>query len=105
TIGILVGELVTNAVKHAFTGRERGLIEVILRRGEEGVPELAVVDDGVGLPGELPPGDGPGLGSVIVKQLAMQFGGEPRYERLPQGGLRVVVPLPDIEGAAKPTQE
>lgn len=98
TLGILVGELVTNAVKHAFPDGRSGTITVTLKRNAEGVPRLRVVDDGVGLAGELPSGDG-GLGSVIVRQLAGQFGGEAHYERRPGGGLSVTVLLPGIEGA------
>lgn len=101
TLGILVGELVTNAVKHAFPAGRSGTITVSLRRDEAGVPILRVLDDGVGMAGEQAPGDG-GLGSVIVRQLATQFGGEPHYERRPGGGLSVSVSLPGIEGAPAP---
>ena len=101
TLGILVGELVTNAVKHAFPGGRNGTITVTLKRDEAGVPTLRVLDDGVGISGEHLPGDG-GLGSVIVRQLANQFGGEPHYERRSGGGLSVSVSLPGIEGAPSP---
>ena len=101
TLGILVAELVTNAVKHAFPEGRSGTITVTLKRDEVGVPTLRVLDDGVGMTGEQLPGDG-GLGSVIIKQLATQFGGEPYYERRDGGGLIVSVSLPGIEGAASP---
>ena len=101
TLGILVAELVTNAVKHAFPAGRGGTITVTLKRDEAGVPTLKVLDDGVGLPGEQLPGDG-GLGSVIVRQLATQFGGQPHYERRSGGGLSVSVSLPGIEGAPSP---
>ena len=101
TLGILVGELVTNAVKHAFPAGRSGTITVTLKRDDSGVPTLRVLDDGVGIAGEQLPGDG-GLGSVIVRQLATQFGGEPHYERRPGGGLSVSVSLPGIEGTPLP---
>jgi len=97
TVGILVGELVTNAVKHAFPDGRAGTITVSLRRDEAGVPRLCVTDDGVGIAGE--PGEG-GLGTVIVRQLANQLGGEPHYQHGPDGGLSVDLSLPGIEGAA-----
>lgn len=97
TIGILVSELVTNAVKHAFPGGRPGTITVTLRRDAAGIPMLEVVDDGVGIAGEGEPGEG-GLGSVIVRQLASQFGGAPHYERRPGAGLEVSVSLPGISG-------
>ena len=101
TVGILVGELVTNAVKHGFPNGRGGTIAVTLKRDAEGVPVLRVVDDGVGIPGEQQPGEG-GLGSVIVRQLANQFGGEPVYERRPGGGLSVSLSLPGIEDSVPP---
>lgn len=99
TVGILVGELVTNAVKHAFPDGRAGTIAVTLTRDDAGVPRLSVVDDGVGIAGD--PGEG-GLGSVIVRQLANQLGGEPHYEKRAGGGLSVSLSLPGIEGTAAP---
>ena len=99
TIGILVGELVTNALKHAFPAGRAGTIVVSLQSDAAGVPVLKVVDDGIGLPEGQPLGEG-GLGSVIVTQLANQFDGVPQYERRAEGGLSVSVPMP---GLAKST--
>jgi len=96
TVGILVGELVTNALKHAFPENRGGSVIVRLKRDEAGVPTLWVIDDGAGIGEQDQPGEG-GLGSVIITQLARQFGGAPAYERRPEGGLSVVVPLPGIE--------
>lgn len=96
TIGILVGELVTNALKHAFPDGRVGSIEVSFKRDGADIPILRVADDGVGMAADRNPGEG-GLGSVIVKQLANQFSGVPHYERRPSGGIAVTVPLPGIE--------
>jgi len=96
TIGILAGELVTNALKHAFPDGRGGTIVVTLKHDAAGVPVLKVADDGVGLQGEQPAGEH-GLGSVIVVQLSNQFGGAPVYERQAQGGLCVSVPMPGLE--------
>ena len=95
TIGILVGELVTNALKHAFPAGRSGTIKVSLQSDASGVPVLKVVDDGIGLPESQALGEG-GLGSVIVTQLANQFGGVPQYERRATGGLSVSVPMPGL---------
>ena len=99
TVGILVGELVTNALKHGFPDGRAGTIAVSFKRDGEGVPILCVADDGIGIDVATEPGEG-GLGSVIVKQLATQFGGVPRYERRSEGGLSVSVPLPNIESTS-----
>ncbi|MGV8953743.1 MAG: sensor histidine kinase [Cypionkella sp.] len=100
TLGIVVGELVTNAYKHAFGDGRTGRILVKLFRDETGSPVLAVVDDGRGVSEDVDLGEG-GLGSIIIKQLAQQFGGAPVYERLPQGGLSVSLRLPNLEGPTK----
>ena len=97
TLGILVGELVTNALKHAFPDGRPGTIHVALARDADGVPTLTVTDDGVGLPEGVEPQGESGLGSVIIRQLAHQFGGEPHYSSPEQGGLQIRVPLPGIE--------
>jgi two-component sensor histidine kinase/CHASE3 domain sensor protein len=95
TLGILLSELVTNAIKHAFPERRGGTIEVQLKRVAD-VPTLSVHDNGIGLPPGSTPGEG-GLGAVIIKQLANQFGGVPHYETVPEGGLTVSIALPGLE--------
>ncbi|MGV3650092.1 MAG: sensor histidine kinase, partial [Devosia sp.] len=95
TLGIMVGELITNALKHAFPGDRQGTIRIGMTRDAEGVVVLSVADDGVGLPAEPHPENG--LGSLIVKQLARQFGGEPHIAAGPDGGAEVRVVLPELQ--------
>ncbi|MEX6505006.1 PAS domain-containing protein [Jiella sp. M17.18] len=49
-IGLLFSELLTNALKHAFAGRDEGLVEARLKMLSSGVIRMTVTDDGVGLP-------------------------------------------------------
>lgn len=49
-VGLLFSELLTNALKHAFEGREEGLVEARLKMLSSGVIRMTVTDDGVGLP-------------------------------------------------------
>lgn len=51
-IGLLFSELLTNALKHAFQGRDEGLVEARLKMLSSGVIRLTVTDDGIGLPKE-----------------------------------------------------
>jgi two-component sensor histidine kinase/CHASE3 domain sensor protein len=95
TLGILVSELVTNAIKYAFPDGRKGTVSVALKADAQGTAILTVADDGVGLP-EAPDGKGTGLGSVIVRQLSGQFGGEPVYENGAAGGLAVTIALPQL---------
>jgi two-component sensor histidine kinase/CHASE3 domain sensor protein len=97
-LAILVNELATNAVKHAFVGRDEGRILVQLATDASGCPVLAVEDDGCGMPDEAGAG---GLGRKLVVSLARQFGGTPQVKPRPGGGTRVEIRLPDIELRSK----
>lgn len=76
TLSLLLTELITNSLKHAFRGRSGGLVAVTLGRLPSGRLELTVADDGPGMPAR---GTGPGggsLGLVIADALARQLQGE-----------------------------
>ncbi len=102
TIGIILGELVTNAIKHAFKGRTEGHIRISLKPGEDAVPVLVVEDDGVGLDYHKT-GEKNGLGTLVIEQLCMQFGEKPVYCKTDNGvGTRVIVRLSSLlEGSDK----
>jgi two-component sensor histidine kinase/CHASE3 domain sensor protein len=95
TIGIIVGELVINALKHAFPDGRGGQIWTRLVREGEGAT-LIVEDDGKGMDTAQVAAEA-GLGATIIEQLAGQFGGKPVYEPRPDGGTRVVVAVPGLE--------
>ncbi|WP_211262981.1 sensor histidine kinase [Rubellimicrobium mesophilum] len=71
SLGLIVTELVINALKHAFPDQRGGRIVVGFASTGEGW-ELTVRDDGVGLP-EGPDQAKAGLGSNIVRALVMQL--------------------------------
>jgi PAS domain S-box-containing protein len=73
--GFIVNELVTNALKHAFRGRERGRVEVAMRR-EGSSCVLRVSDDGAGMPADLDFESEQTLGLRLVQGLAGQMEGE-----------------------------
>jgi two-component sensor histidine kinase len=76
TLSMLVAEVVTNSVKHAFRGAPSGTIAVdIVPRGPDRY-ELAIADDGRGLPDNLDLAATGGLGWRIIQGLAAQLGGE-----------------------------
>lgn len=84
--GLLVSELVTNALKHAFPDERRGTLEVQLTRIAPSSLRLVVRDDGVGLRGEFPLGKRHGLGLDLVAIFAKQLDAELLVER--DGGTR-----------------
>jgi PAS domain S-box-containing protein len=49
-VGLIINELFSNVLKHAFDKRKKGKIEFILNESEKGKINLIVSDDGVGLP-------------------------------------------------------
>ncbi|GEM_PF-525493 len=73
--GLIVNELVTNAFKHAFAGRDRGRVRVGLRRETGGRLCLRVEDDGAGLPDVFSPDSEGTLGLRLVSALSDQIGG------------------------------
>ena len=68
-VGLLVNELLTNAFKYAFNGRESGTITVRCLHEHDTRYQIVIADDGVGLPeGATWPVPGK-LGSLIVQTL------------------------------------
>jgi len=86
---LAVNELVQNALKHAFTGRESGRITVTLEDLLAGF-RVVVEDDGVGLAAEaMAPG---GLGLQIIETLVTQdLGGELTIEPTDGGTCAAIV--------------
>jgi len=71
SLGLIVTELVINALKHAFPGQRDGAIVVGYRSGDAEW-ELSVSDDGAGMFGGRSPAKA-GLGTSIVEALATQL--------------------------------
>ena len=93
-IGLIVNELVTNAVKYGFPREAKGTVMVILKR-VPGELRLTVADDGQGLD---PRRADSGLGSRLVDGFAQQLGGQ--VERKSDSrGTTVHLILPSREGS------
>jgi PAS domain S-box-containing protein len=81
--GLLVTELITNALKHAFPGDRKGVIGISFHRKEDGggAIELRVADDGVGFPGAVDFLSTETLGLQIVSLLVGQLEGTIKLDR------------------------
>jgi two-component sensor histidine kinase len=71
--GMILNELITNALKHAFPRGRTGTIRVELRQVAAGGFRLAVSDDGVGLPASFDIEHVPSLGLQLLRMLARQL--------------------------------
>jgi len=75
-IGLVINELVSNALKHAFPNGSQGEICIELSRKMEGKYYLIVKDNGVGLPPGVDIEDPDTLGMQLVYDLVAQIGGK-----------------------------
>ncbi|GGC50015.1 two-component system sensor histidine kinase/response regulator [Siccirubricoccus deserti] len=82
SLGVIVSELVTNALKYAYPDATEGPIRVRLR-AEAGGGVLAVQDEGIGSAAGEP--GGTGLGRRIVEALSASVGGEVEHQAGPGG--------------------
>lgn len=91
--GLIVNELLTNSLKHAFPDdRTAGTVRVEARRGDDGTVTITISDDGVGLPSPELPEKARSLGFRLVKRLVMQAGAQITVENA--GGTRHRIVLP-----------
>jgi two-component sensor histidine kinase len=70
SIGLIVNELVTNALKYAYPSGPRGPVRISLARAPKQLVTLVVEDDGVGYPPGAMPAKGSGVGAMIVAAMA-----------------------------------
>ncbi len=83
SIGMIVTELVTNAIKYAYP-EETGEIRVSLQRDSAGNTVLVVADDGIGWSGHGA-ATGTGLGSKIIGAMAKSLSTAIEYVQTVQG--------------------
>jgi two-component sensor histidine kinase len=93
-IGLIVNELVTNAVKYAFPGESNGTVMVALKR-LPGELRLTVADDGRGIESRRVDS---GLGGRLVEGFAQQLGGQVE-RKSDRRGTTVHLILPSREGS------
>jgi two-component sensor histidine kinase len=86
-IALLINELVTNALRHAFPDERRGHVAITV--GAQG--RIVVADNGVGLDAAAPSREA--FGRSLAEMLARQIGAELRFEDAEPGTRAVVVLL------------
>ncbi|MCA0961493.1 ATP-binding protein [Salipiger bermudensis] len=92
-IGLIIGELITNAFKYAFVGRDRGLIRVEVTGDPTRGIALLVSDNGVGLPPDAErPERSNSLGWRMIRTLTFQHDANLTVDGA--DGLRVHIKFP-----------
>jgi PAS domain S-box-containing protein len=89
-LGVIVNELVTNAVKYAYTAPEAGFITVRFSRTRDGVL-LSVSDAGRGLPDDIER-KSKGLGMKLLGPLVAQVGGALTIGGPPGATFEIAIP-------------
>jgi len=74
--GLLLNELITNAMKHAFPAGRKGTLNIAAGRNGESEVVLSVADDGVGLPESFDIANATSLGLELVQSLTTKLHGE-----------------------------
>jgi two-component sensor histidine kinase len=94
-LGLIVGELVTNAIKYAHPAGVEGAIEISCRRGPNGAVVVRIADDGVGLPDGFDTTKGGSMGFRVMRSLAEQLAARMTFES-DDLGLSVTVHMPAL---------
>jgi PAS domain S-box-containing protein len=79
TLGILMNELITNAMKYAFIGRSEGIISVTAYKKENRV-FIIFADNGVGMPQMISTENSKGFGLQLIEMLLRQIRGKSSIE-------------------------
>lgn len=90
--GLILNELISNALKYAFPSGSNGEITIRLCQENETQISLVVMDNGVGLPPTFDIDSTQSLGMQLVKMLVMQLGGEMQVAS--DGGARFLIQFP-----------
>lgn len=87
SLGLIVNELLTNALKHAFTKNRKGKIEISLTKTDEYTKRLLIFDDGIGYQNQK--FNDTGFGMRLIDLLVQQLDG--RIERSTENGAIIII--------------
>ncbi len=97
-LALLTNECVTNAIEHGMVGRSKGSIEVRISQ-HDGIIDVAIEDDGHGLPDGFSVEQDSRLGLRIAQTLASSdLSGSYSLDPRPEGGARSLIRFPAWSG-------
>lgn len=73
--GLIVNELVSNALKYAFTGKDSGILVILVKKHEDGFVRMEIADNGTGFGPGFDLGSVSTLGLQLVQSLVEQIEG------------------------------
>ena len=91
--GLILNELISNALKHAFPDERRGVIRVELAKVDPTTASLTVADDGQGMAAPLDIAKTKSLGMRLVSTLTRQLRGKLEVTHQPGVTVRVTFPI------------
>jgi PAS domain S-box-containing protein len=90
--GLILNEVLTNALKYAYPGGEKGSIQIKFETRKDGRFELVVQDNGIGIPAEIDFDNLNTLGFRLIMKLAEQLKGNIEIERENGTALHLIFP-------------
>jgi len=92
-VGMIVNELLTNALKYAFPGGKAGMINVRIMKKDENHIEISIRDNGAGLPDALEISSSRGFGLTLVRMMIQQIKGSIKINRINGTEFRINFPV------------
>lgn len=99
-LGLILNEVLTNALKYAFTGRDSGTITISCITDTHGWFTITVADNGIGLPVSFESEHAGSLGFSIIRELTRQIRGTVRCETDPYHGTAFIFHIPQRRSKA-----
>ena len=93
-VGLIINELVSNSLKHAFNGYDKGEIKIILEKNMD-TYTLTVKDNGIGLPDGFNYEETSSLGILLINSLVNQIEGKMTVKV--NGGTMVIIEFTELE--------
>lgn len=95
-IGLIINELITNALKYAFKPEDKGVIEIELEEKENEL-RLSVADNGIGY--DMNKVNSQSFGNKLIKSLIMQLDGDIKIDN--ENGTKVSIAFKDYKISRK----
>ncbi len=101
TLGIMLNEMVTNSVKHAFPDQQAGEILIEVASVPPNTARLVYRDNGIGIPDTAIQGDVAGLGMTLIRALTEQLNGSIEIGNDGGAYIGIVFPYEPVTRTAK----